>query len=170
MVGQKVLRGLEGLISVRLVASPQISSRLRLAKRVAASTTVLNGPWRRSHRCSSRRFSSLYCSSTYSLFRQPNCFTPLESRKDSNELKDGLHTLRSVYLRSFPEFLAALKFGVMGKGGKLVTTGLADFVVSKCAFSFHNKIQTRQIVVPTDIPVCLRSEVARSRGSRTSER
>lgn len=53
-----------------------------------------------------------------------------ESRKDSNELKDGLHTLRSVCLRSFPEFLADLKFGAMGKGGELVTTGLADFAIS----------------------------------------
>jgi exocyst complex protein 7 len=54
-----------------------------------------------------------------------------ESRKDSNELKDGLHTLRAVCLRSFPEFLADLKFGAMGKGGEfLVTTGLVDFAIS----------------------------------------
>ncbi|KAF8067460.1 exocyst complex component, exo70 subunit [Lyophyllum atratum] len=53
-----------------------------------------------------------------------------ETRKDTNELKDGLHTLRAVCLRSFPEFLADLKLGALGKGGELVTTGLADFAIS----------------------------------------
>ncbi|KAG6856157.1 hypothetical protein H0H87_007012 [Tephrocybe sp. NHM501043] len=53
-----------------------------------------------------------------------------QTRKDSNEIKDGLQTLRSVCLRSFPEFLADLKLGAMGKGGELFTTGLADFTVS----------------------------------------
>lgn len=53
-----------------------------------------------------------------------------DTRRDANELKDGLHTLRAVCLRSFPEFLADLKLGSMGKGGELVTTGLADFAIS----------------------------------------
>ncbi|KAG6889605.1 hypothetical protein C0995_016131 [Termitomyces sp. Mi166 len=53
-----------------------------------------------------------------------------ETRKDMNEVKDGLNTLRAVCLRSFPEFLADLKLGAMGKGGELVNTGLTDFVVS----------------------------------------
>ncbi|GLB39391.1 putative exo70 exocyst complex subunit [Lyophyllum shimeji] len=53
-----------------------------------------------------------------------------ETRKDTNELKEGLHTLRAVCLRSFPEFLADLKLGALGRGGELVTTGLADFAIS----------------------------------------
>ncbi|KAG5635948.1 hypothetical protein H0H81_009573 [Sphagnurus paluster] len=51
-------------------------------------------------------------------------------RREGNELRDGLHTLRAVCLRSFPEFLADLKLGALGKGGELVTTGLADFAIS----------------------------------------
>jgi exocyst complex protein 7 len=45
-----------------------------------------------------------------------------------NELKDALGTLRAVCLRSFPEFLADLKMGAMGRGGE--TTGLADFAIN----------------------------------------
>lgn len=52
-----------------------------------------------------------------------------ETRKEANELKDGLHTLRAVCLRSFPEFLADLKMGGMGKGGD-PDSGLADFAIS----------------------------------------
>ncbi|TFK72839.1 exocyst complex component exo70 subunit [Pluteus cervinus] len=52
-----------------------------------------------------------------------------ETRKETNELKDGLHALRAICLRSFPEFLADLKMGALGKGGEL-STGLADFTVS----------------------------------------
>ncbi|KAJ7153068.1 Cullin repeat-like-containing domain protein [Mycena crocata] len=53
----------------------------------------------------------------------------------ANELKDGLGTLRSVCLRSFPEFLADIKMaslaGGAGKGaGSDTGTGVADFVVS----------------------------------------
>jgi len=57
-----------------------------------------------------------------------------DSRKDTNEFNEGLQTLRSVCLRSFPEFLADLKLGALGKGGELVTTGVADFVISVCLF------------------------------------
>ncbi|KAG6864265.1 hypothetical protein C0991_010983 [Blastosporella zonata] len=53
-----------------------------------------------------------------------------ETRKDTNEIKDGLHALRAVCLRSFPEFLADLKLGALGKGGELVTTGLAELTIS----------------------------------------
>ena len=52
-----------------------------------------------------------------------------EKRKDSNELKDGLHALRAVCLRSFPEFLADLRMASMGKGANM-STGLADFTTS----------------------------------------
>ncbi|KNZ77465.1 Exocyst complex protein exo70 [Termitomyces sp. J132] len=53
-----------------------------------------------------------------------------ETRKDVNEVKDGLNILRAVCLRSFPEFLADLKLGAMSKGGELISTGLADFAIS----------------------------------------
>jgi exocyst complex component 7 len=53
-----------------------------------------------------------------------------DTRKDTNDFKEGTHTLRAVCLRSFPEFLADIKLGSMGKGGELVTTGLADFSIS----------------------------------------
>ncbi|KAG5640956.1 hypothetical protein DXG03_006537 [Asterophora parasitica] len=53
-----------------------------------------------------------------------------ETRRDTNELKEGLHMLRAVCLRSFPEFLADLKLGALGRGGELITTGLADFAIS----------------------------------------
>ncbi|KAF9460272.1 exocyst complex component, exo70 subunit [Collybia nuda] len=68
-----------------------------------------------------------------------------ETRKDTNEVKDGLHTLRSVCLRSFPEFLADLKFGAMGKGGELVTTSLADFAISTIKY-MENLPQVRAAV------------------------
>ncbi|CAK5272856.1 unnamed protein product [Mycena citricolor] len=48
----------------------------------------------------------------------------------SNELKDGLGTLRGVCLRSFPEFLADIKMASLSKGGSDTSTGTADFVVS----------------------------------------
>ncbi|SJL17663.1 uncharacterized protein ARMOST_21220 [Armillaria ostoyae] len=52
-----------------------------------------------------------------------------DARKETNEFRDGLQSLRNVCLRSFPEFLADVKMASMGKGGELGTT-LADFVVS----------------------------------------
>ncbi|KAG6819844.1 hypothetical protein H0H93_008047 [Arthromyces matolae] len=57
-----------------------------------------------------------------------------ESRKDVNEIKDGMQAIRGVCLRSFPEFLADLKLGAMGRGGELMTTGLADFILSTVRF------------------------------------
>ncbi|KAF9218254.1 hypothetical protein BS17DRAFT_791873 [Gyrodon lividus] len=54
-----------------------------------------------------------------------------EGRRETNELRDGLNTIRGVCLRSFPEFLADLKLAATGtgKGGEL-SVGLADFTVS----------------------------------------
>ena len=46
-----------------------------------------------------------------------------------NELKDALSSLRSVCLRSFPELIANIKAGAMGKGSEL-STNVADFVIS----------------------------------------
>lgn len=46
-----------------------------------------------------------------------------------NELKDALTSLRSVCLRSFPELIANIKAGAMGKGGEL-STNVADFTTS----------------------------------------
>jgi exocyst complex protein 7 len=46
-----------------------------------------------------------------------------------NELKDTLSTLRSVCLRSFPELIANIKAGAMGKGGEFGAT-VTDFTIS----------------------------------------
>ncbi|KAG9313322.1 Cullin repeat-like-containing domain protein [Chiua virens] len=54
-----------------------------------------------------------------------------DGRRDTNELRDGLNTVRSVCLRTFPEFLADLKLAATGpgKGGELGVS-LTDFTVS----------------------------------------
>ncbi|KIY52298.1 hypothetical protein FISHEDRAFT_69988 [Fistulina hepatica ATCC 64428] len=52
-----------------------------------------------------------------------------ESRKDTNEFKEGLHALRAVCLRSFPEFLADLKMASMGNTRAEQSTGPADFTI-----------------------------------------
>ncbi|KAG6895953.1 hypothetical protein C0992_011311 [Termitomyces sp. T32_za158] len=69
----------------------------------------------------------------------------VETRKDVNEVKDGLNTLRAVCLRSFPEFLADLKLGAFGKGGELVNTGLTDFV--KLTIRYMEKLPQVQAAV-----------------------
>jgi len=46
-----------------------------------------------------------------------------------NELKDALSSLRSVCLRSFPELIANIKAGAMGKGGDQ-SVNVADFTTS----------------------------------------
>jgi hypothetical protein len=51
------------------------------------------------------------------------------AERKENELKEGLHALRGVCLRSFPEFLADLKLAGMGKGGE-IGTGCADFTIT----------------------------------------
>jgi exocyst complex protein 7 len=50
--------------------------------------------------------------------------------KDGNELKDGMHSLRAVCLRSFPENLADVKMAAMGKSE--LGTGVADITISVC--------------------------------------
>ena len=52
-----------------------------------------------------------------------------KAERKENELKEGLHALRGVCLRSFPEFLADLKLAGMGKGGE-IGTGCADFTIT----------------------------------------
>jgi exocyst complex protein 7 len=54
----------------------------------------------------------------------------LGSRKENNELKEGLNSLRAVCLRSFPEFLADIKLSAMGKGAEWAGTGLAECTIS----------------------------------------
>ncbi len=70
-----------------------------------------------------------------------------DARKETNEFRDGLQSLRNVCLRSFPEFLADVKMASMSKGGELGTT-LADFVVSVRVFVFilHTLLIVRQTV------------------------
>ena len=51
------------------------------------------------------------------------------AERKENELKEGLHALRGVCLRSFPEFLADLKLAGMGRGGE-IGTGCADFTIT----------------------------------------
>lgn len=60
-----------------------------------------------------------------------------EGRRDANELRDGLNSVRSVCLRTFPEFLADLKLAATGpgKGGELGVS-LTDFTVSVSLLSF----------------------------------
>lgn len=69
--------------------------------------------------------------------------------RGANELKEGLHGLRGICLRSFPEFLADIKLAAMPKGGGEIGTGVADFTVSVSkdaaltinlyAYIFHNR-------------------------------
>ena len=50
-----------------------------------------------------------------------------------NELRDGLNQLRSVCLRSFPEFLADVKLAASPRAGEL-STGVADFTIGVRVF------------------------------------
>jgi exocyst complex protein 7 len=61
-----------------------------------------------------------------------------DARRDRNELKEGLHALRAVCLRSFPEFLADVKLGALEKGGE-TSTGLADFTITVRACFLHGE-------------------------------
>ncbi|KAI0302840.1 exocyst complex component exo70 subunit [Multifurca ochricompacta] len=51
------------------------------------------------------------------------------SERKENEFKEGLHAVRGVCVRSFPEFLADLKLAGLGRGGE-IGTGCADFTIS----------------------------------------
>lgn len=56
-----------------------------------------------------------------------------EGRRDTNELRDGLNSVRSMCLRTFPECLADLKLAGTGTGpgrGGELGVSLADFTVS----------------------------------------
>jgi exocyst complex protein 7 len=67
-----------------------------------------------------------------------------DARRETNELKDGLQSLRSVCLRSFPEFLADVKVAAISKGGD-TSTGLADFTLTVCLFilDFDLRVSSR---------------------------
>ncbi|KAJ7598627.1 Cullin repeat-like-containing domain protein [Mycena floridula] len=52
------------------------------------------------------------------------------SKKESNEYKEGLLSLRALVMRSFPEFLVDLKLASLPKPNTELSTGLADFTVS----------------------------------------
>ena len=58
------------------------------------------------------------------------------AERKENELKEDLHALRGVCLRSFPEFLADLKLAALGRGGGDVGTGCADITISVTFFFF----------------------------------
>lgn len=60
--------------------------------------------------------------------RWDDLITRRAERKE-NELKECLHALRGVCLRSFPEFLADLKLAGLGKGGE-IGPGCADFTIT----------------------------------------
>ncbi|TFY63520.1 hypothetical protein EVG20_g6281 [Dentipellis fragilis] len=47
-----------------------------------------------------------------------------------NALKEAVHALRGVCMRSFPEFLADVKMAALGKPGAELGTGIADFTAS----------------------------------------
>ena len=54
-------------------------------------------------------------------------------RRESNELKEGLNSLKGVCLRSFPEFLADIKMAGLPKSGPPtldIGTGIADFTLT----------------------------------------
>lgn len=72
-----------------------------------------------------------------------------EGRRDTNELRDGLNSVRSVCLRTFPEFLADLKLAATGPGkGGEIGVSLADFTVS---VSVLNIVLASQLVPLTCI-------------------
>ncbi|KAF8625717.1 hypothetical protein AX15_005229 [Amanita polypyramis BW_CC] len=60
-----------------------------------------------------------------------------KSEGASNEIKDGLHSLRAVCLRSFPEFIADIKSGAMSKNNANVaeyTGAVTDFTQSTVTY------------------------------------
>ena len=61
------------------------------------------------------------------------------AERKENELKEDLHALRGVCLRSFPEFLADLKLAALGRGGGDVGTGCADITIS-VTFFFPSRV------------------------------
>lgn len=52
---------------------------------------------------------------------------------NTNALKEGLHSLRAVCLRSFPEFLADIKLAAIPKAGAVdVGTGVVEICETVC--------------------------------------
>jgi len=77
--------------------------------------------------------------------RWDELITRRAGRKE-NELKEDLHALRGVCLRSFPEFLADIKLAGLGKGGE-VGTGCADFTVTTTRY-LQQILEVRDAVGP----------------------
>ncbi|KAF8256889.1 Cullin repeat-like-containing domain protein [Lactarius quietus] len=69
------------------------------------------------------------------------------AERKENELKEDLHALRGVCLRSFPEYLADLKLAGLGRGGEL-GTGCADFTISTTRY-LEQLLEVRDAVGPT---------------------
>jgi exocyst complex protein 7 len=95
-------------------------------------------------------FLALACYESLSVL-QPlwdDAFT--RGRRDNNELKEGLHSLRAVCLRSFPEFLADIKLAATGKGND--STGLADVVMSVCTLHFDETVKSLILALDSTVP------------------
>jgi exocyst complex protein 7 len=92
-------------------------------------------------------FHALACYSALSAYqdRWDDLITRPAERKE-NELREGLHALRGVCLRSFPEFLADLKLAGLGKGGE-IGTGCADFTITTLRY-LEQLLEVRDAVGP----------------------
>ena len=58
-----------------------------------------------------------------------------DSAQEKNEMKEGLQSLRSLCLRSFPEFLADIKLAATSRDiskGMDASSKLAEFTISVC--------------------------------------
>jgi exocyst complex component 7 len=65
--------------------------------------------------------------------------------RETNELKEGLHGLRAICLRSFPEFLADIKLASVGKGEEMNTA------VAQCSITVGQFCLIIEIRVNIDI-------------------
>jgi exocyst complex protein 7 len=76
------------------------------------------------------KYTFLALSSHQALAGLQTRWDALQTRRqqERNELRDGLNQLRSVCLRSFPEFLADVKLAASPRAGEL-STGVADFTI-----------------------------------------
>lgn len=72
--------------------------------------------------------------------------------EDKNELKEGLHALRALCLRSFPEFLADLKLGAMARGSD-TGTKLMDFTISVRVSVFSSREISIKISLYSDCQI-----------------
>ncbi|KAF7321126.1 hypothetical protein HMN09_00200600 [Mycena chlorophos] len=129
----KYIKELSPLSSPNVVASAYNSLLNPILALFSNTLTSLVGLIKRSL----HKYSFLALASYETLLAlQPRWDTLLTRRGSenakANELKDGLSTLRSVCLRSFPEFLADVKMASLAKGGSGGdgSTTIADFVFS----------------------------------------